>query len=252
MNMKMTRPSCATTRRYGPHVRAGTAASVRSPGSCPSSDGPSAMPARISPTTGGWRSRRNSAPISRATTTMMAMSRKTSAAISSGVWCGTATPSQRPRARSAERDASAAARSSRLGSKRLRSGRSDAACCRHADAAARCRPDPGSDVDGIADYTFVRPLGKGSHGVLYVAVPPPRLGLDVEHVAVKVLAGGTDEDAFRRTTRELRAFAAAQSPYLVTLFDAGQQERLVLLLDGVLPARLAGATRRSRCRARRS
>lgn len=80
-------------------------------------------------------------------------------------------------------------------------------------------------MDGIADYRFVRELGKGSHGVLYVAVPPPRLGLNVEHVAVKVLAAGNDEDAFRRTTRELRAFAAATSPYLVTLFDAGQQDR---------------------------
>lgn len=80
-------------------------------------------------------------------------------------------------------------------------------------------------MDGIADYRFVRSLGKGSHGTLHLAVPPPRLQLDVAHVAVKVLAGGSDEDAFRRTTRELRAFAAAGSPYLVTLFDAGQQDR---------------------------
>jgi serine/threonine protein kinase len=79
-------------------------------------------------------------------------------------------------------------------------------------------------MQGIADYRFVRPLGEGSHGTFYLAVPPARLGLDVEHVAVKVLAGANDEEAIRRTTRELRAFASAQSPYLVTLFDAGQQE----------------------------
>jgi serine/threonine protein kinase len=79
-------------------------------------------------------------------------------------------------------------------------------------------------MQGIADYRFVRPLGEGSHGTFYLAVPPPRLGLDVEHVAVKVLAGATNEDAVRRTTRELRAFASAKSPYLVTLFDAGQQD----------------------------
>jgi serine/threonine protein kinase len=79
-------------------------------------------------------------------------------------------------------------------------------------------------MQGIADYVFVRPLGEGSHGVFYLAVPPPRLGLSVDHVAVKVLAGATDEEAVRRTTRELRAFASAQSPYLVTLFDAGQQD----------------------------
>lgn len=79
-------------------------------------------------------------------------------------------------------------------------------------------------MQGIADYRFIRPLGEGSHGTFYLAAPPPRLGLDVEHVAVKVLAGNNDDDAVRRTTRELRAFASAQSPYLVTLFDAGQQD----------------------------
>jgi serine/threonine protein kinase len=38
-----------------------------------------------------------------------------------------------------------------------------------------------------------------------------------------VLAGRTSEDAFRRATKELRLFAAVQSPYLVRLFDAGQE-----------------------------
>jgi serine/threonine protein kinase len=79
-------------------------------------------------------------------------------------------------------------------------------------------------MQGIADYRFIRPLGEGSHGTFYLAVPPARLGLDAEHVAVKVLAGATNEESVRRTTRELRAFASAQSPYLVTLFDAGQQD----------------------------
>jgi serine/threonine protein kinase len=79
-------------------------------------------------------------------------------------------------------------------------------------------------VQGIADYRFVRELGDGAHGTFYLAVPPPRLGLSAEHVAVKVLAGSTDEDTIRRTTRELRAFASAASPYLVTLYDAGQQD----------------------------
>lgn len=79
-------------------------------------------------------------------------------------------------------------------------------------------------MQGIADYRFVRALGEGAHGTFYLAVPPARLGLAVEHVAVKVLSGPTDEDTVRRTTRELRAFAAAASPYLVTLYDAGQQD----------------------------
>ena len=79
-------------------------------------------------------------------------------------------------------------------------------------------------MQGIADYRFVRPLGDGSHGTFYLAVPPARLGLAAEHVAVKVLRGASDDETVRRTTRELRAFASASSPYLVTLFDAGQQD----------------------------
>lgn len=78
---------------------------------------------------------------------------------------------------------------------------------------------------GIADYHFLRPLGEGSHGSFYLAEAPPRLGLDGgAQVGVKVMAGRTNEDSFRRATRELRAFAAAPSPYLVTLLDAGQQD----------------------------
>ena len=76
---------------------------------------------------------------------------------------------------------------------------------------------------GIADYVFVRPLGDGNHGTYHLATPPARLKLDSEYVVVKVLAGQTTADTFRRATRELKAFAAVRSPYLVRLFDAGQQ-----------------------------
>lgn len=78
-------------------------------------------------------------------------------------------------------------------------------------------------MDGIADYTFIRPLGEGNHGQYYLAVPPPRLGLDAANVVVKVVAGQTTADTFKRATRELKAFAAVRSPYLVRLYDAGQQ-----------------------------
>lgn len=76
---------------------------------------------------------------------------------------------------------------------------------------------------GIADYVFVRVLGDGNHGTYHLARPPARLSLDSEFVVVKVLAGQTTADTFRRATRELKAFAAVRSPYLVRLFDAGQQ-----------------------------
>jgi serine/threonine protein kinase len=77
-------------------------------------------------------------------------------------------------------------------------------------------------VDGIADYEFIRSLGAGNHGEFFLARRPGRLPVDAEYVAVKVV-GGTGQDAFRRATRELKAFAAVRSPFLVTLYDAGQQ-----------------------------
>jgi serine/threonine protein kinase len=77
--------------------------------------------------------------------------------------------------------------------------------------------------EGIADYRFVRQLGAGSHGVFYLAYRPDRLPIEAEYVAVKVLSGGSSQDVFRWAARELAAFAAVTSPYLVSLYDAGQQ-----------------------------
>ena len=57
-------------------------------------------------------------------------------------------------------------------------------------------------MDKIADYRLVRSLGGGSHGEFFVAEPPARLGLDAEYVAVKVMAGQTQDDAFRRAMAE--------------------------------------------------
>ena len=80
-----------------------------------------------------------------------------------------------------------------------------------------------ADRAGIADYRFLRVLGKGNHGIFYLASRPERLRVDADLVAVKVLSGSNSHDTFRRATRELSAFAAVRSPYLVTLYDAGQQ-----------------------------
>lgn len=88
--------------------------------------------------------------------------------------------------------------------------------------------------DGIADYKFLRPLGAGSHGVFYLAHPPKRLPVAAEFVAVKVLSGSS-QDVFRRAHRELAAFAAVSSPYLVTLYDAGQQGEEVYYSMEYLP-----------------
>lgn len=80
-----------------------------------------------------------------------------------------------------------------------------------------------ADRAGIADYRFIGVIGTGNHGVFYLANSPQRLRIDAEFVAVKVLSGSNSQDTFRRATRELAAFAAVRSPYLVTLYDAGQQ-----------------------------
>jgi eukaryotic-like serine/threonine-protein kinase len=76
--------------------------------------------------------------------------------------------------------------------------------------------------EGIADYSFIRALGTGNNGVFYLARRPERLPVNDDLVAVKVLSGTSSQDTFRRATRELAAFAAVSSPYLVTLYDAGQ------------------------------
>lgn len=78
-------------------------------------------------------------------------------------------------------------------------------------------------MDRIADYRFVRLIGEGSNGRFFLAVTPSRLGIPDEHVAVKVLGIAADTGMFHRMTRELRAFAQVRSPYLVTLYDAGQE-----------------------------
>ncbi|MBG0833027.1 serine/threonine protein kinase [Planomonospora sp. ID67723] len=90
-------------------------------------------------------------------------------------------------------------------------------------------------MEGIADYEFIRSLGEGNHGEFHLARKPDRLPVDAEFVAVKVL-GGTGADAFRRATRELKAFAAVRSPYLVTLYDAGQQGGVFYYSMEYLPA----------------
>ena len=72
----------------------------------------------------------------------------------------------------------------------------------------------------VADYVVVRQLGEGNHGRYYLARPPARLELADEFVALKVFGDRVSELAYDRGVRELRAFAAVRSPYLVTVYDA--------------------------------
>lgn len=75
----------------------------------------------------------------------------------------------------------------------------------------------------IADYELERSLGTGNHGEFFLARPPERLGLQTDHVAVKVLGLNAPDDAFRRVANELKLFASVPCEQLVRLYDAGQQ-----------------------------
>jgi serine/threonine protein kinase len=93
----------------------------------------------------------------------------------------------------------------------------------------------GLTVQGIADYEFVRPLGSGNHGLFFLARRPQRLPVPDEYLAVKVLSGESTTDTFRRATREMQAFARVHSPYLVTLYDAGQHDGVFFYSMEYLP-----------------
>jgi len=90
-------------------------------------------------------------------------------------------------------------------------------------------------MQGIADYEFIKQLGSGNHGYFYLARRPARVPVDVEFVAVKVMAGESSGTTFRRATRELTAFAAVRSPYLVAPYDAGQQDGIFYYSMEYLP-----------------
>jgi serine/threonine protein kinase len=72
----------------------------------------------------------------------------------------------------------------------------------------------------VADYVVVRALGEGNHGRHLLARPPARLELPDEFVTLKVFGDPVGEQGYERGVRELRAFAAVRSPYLVRIFDA--------------------------------
>jgi serine/threonine protein kinase len=90
-------------------------------------------------------------------------------------------------------------------------------------------------VQTIADYELIRSLGYGSHGQFFLARKPARLLVDAEFVAVKVFAGTSTSDIFRRATRELKAFAAVRSPHIVVLYDAGRHDGVIYYSMEYLP-----------------
>ncbi|MCI0689863.1 MAG: protein kinase [Sporichthyaceae bacterium] len=82
-------------------------------------------------------------------------------------------------------------------------------------------------MQGIADYEFLRPIGAGGNGRLFLARRPPRLTCEVDVVAVKVFARESTSDMFRRAVARLRECGAVRSPYLIPLYDVGQHDGVV-------------------------
>ena len=95
----------------------------------------------------------------------------------------------------------------------------------------------------IADYEVVRLLGTGNHGRYYLARPPARLGIADEYVAVKVFTAPTTERAYELSVRELRAFAAVESPYLVRVYDAVLADSFALACEYLPLGSLANPAR---------
>lgn len=75
----------------------------------------------------------------------------------------------------------------------------------------------------FADYEVIEPLGSGNHGECIVARPPPRLRLECDRVALKILAVNASPDVCRRVANELPLVASVRCPQLVPLYDAGHQ-----------------------------
>lgn len=91
--------------------------------------------------------------------------------------------------------------------------------------------DANSIPASIADYRIHGLLGEGNNGRFYLADAPPRLGLSTDRVAIKVFTAPVDKDAYRRGVRELRAFAAVQSPKLVQIYDVVLEDNFFYAME---------------------
>jgi eukaryotic-like serine/threonine-protein kinase len=83
----------------------------------------------------------------------------------------------------------------------------------------------------VGDYRIVRVLGEGNHGRFYLALPPARLRLAEEFVALKVFGERVTDRAYERSVRELRMFAAVESPYVARIFDALLEDHFAYAME---------------------
>ncbi len=82
-------------------------------------------------------------------------------------------------------------------------------------------------MQGIADYEFLRPIGAGGNGRLFLAQRRQAMAGGADAIAVKVFSRESTSDMFRSAAARLRGCGAVRSPYLVPIYAVGQH-------DGVL------------------
>lgn len=73
----------------------------------------------------------------------------------------------------------------------------------------------------VADYQTIQLLGKGGNGQVWLATPPPRLGLAEQEVAVKVFDRPASQRELAAIADELKLIASVQTPHVIQLFDVG-------------------------------
>lgn len=99
-------------------------------------------------------------------------------------------------------------------------------------------------MERVADYVLLREFPRGNHGRVFMALTPPRLGVEAEHVAVKVLPRQATPEAFERLAAEVRLFASVPSPFLVRLHEAGHEQGLLYYSMEYFPEGSLGIRRR--------
>jgi serine/threonine protein kinase len=109
-------------------------------------------------------------------------------------------------------------------------------------------------MDGAGDYVFLREIGRGLHGRVFLAKAPARLEIDEPQVAVKVLMVPASEAGFEALVGELGAFADIGSPRLVPLHDVAMDGGMMFYAMrhqplGSLAAPTRDVSRRERLRA---
>lgn len=77
-------------------------------------------------------------------------------------------------------------------------------------------------MNRVADYEILGSVSRDDRDALFTAVPPRRLGLSSDRVLLKVVDIELGARQLHRAAEELRILAAVKSPFLVELYDAGQ------------------------------